>query len=135
MSQSPHVDLIARAAGLMRQRALAASASPWTARDDERGGSIRHSGPSASTLDKVEAQNLGRYVVCGVGAYDLGLPSAEDTAHIVSWHPTVALAVADWLDIGANPYACVDLAPMLAVAQAYLREPALPDTRNPVEHG
>lgn len=30
--------------------------------------------------------------------------------------------VAGWLDVGANPYACVHRAPMLAVAQAYLRK-------------
>lgn len=34
------------------------------------------------------------------------------------WHS----AVADWLDIGANPYACVNLDPMLAVANAYLSD-------------
>lgn len=32
------------------------------------------------------------------------------------WH----LAVADWLDTGANPYACVAREPMFRVADAYL---------------
>lgn len=115
MSSFPHVDLIARAARLMRERAQAASPGPWLV---QQNGSILHSGPSTSSLN----ERLGTYVVASVGAYDLGLPSDADAQYIGSWHPAVALAVADWLDIGANPYACVDSAPMLAVARAYLGE-------------
>lgn len=29
----------------------------------------------------------------------------DDAAHIASWHPAVALAVADWLDLMAEDYA------------------------------
>ncbi len=43
--------------------------------------------------------------------------------HCALWTPAVGLAVADWLDTGANPHAGVDLKPMLAVASAYLGEP------------
>ncbi len=43
--------------------------------------------------------------------------------HCASWPPAVALAVADWLETGSNPHACVDLAPMVAVARAFLGEP------------
>lgn len=114
MTEFPVVDLVARAAALMRQRAEAASAGPW--RTGGPGGGILHSGPTASQLN----ERLGTHVVAGVGAYDLSLPSTADAEHITAWHPLVALAVADWLDIGANKYACVDRAPMAAVARAYL---------------
>ncbi len=72
----------------------------------------------------------------------IGLHGYQSTAeHIASWHPAVALAVADWLDAearkreaiegfdrayGAEPDAGIlaaranDIGPALAVARAYL---------------
>lgn len=52
----------------------------------------------------------------------------EDAEHIASWHPAVALAVADWLDRLAGAYDFTYLTPdsvptmreALAVARAYL---------------
>lgn len=69
------------------------------------------------------------------------IPDLEDAEHIASWHPAVALAVADWLDreadkseqvdafdhaYGLEPDEAIlsararDMAPALAVADAYL---------------
>jgi hypothetical protein len=53
----------------------------------------------------------------------------EDAEHIASWHPAVALAVADWLDKLAD--FCAEakpdpashwIAPALKIARAYLGE-------------
>jgi hypothetical protein len=93
-------DELRRAAALMRQRAEAANTD-----DARRPYSDR-------SVDPVPESQWGELVDNYLGG-DIG-------AHCASWTPTVALAVADWLDIGANPYACVDSAPMLAVARAYI---------------
>lgn len=96
-------ELIGRAALLMRQRALAANT------DDERR-------PYGDTrLDPVPESEWGKLVYNYLGGA-IGV-------HCESLHPAVALAVADWLEIGSNPHACVDLAPMVSVARAYLGEP------------
>jgi hypothetical protein len=48
-------------------------------------------------------------------------PAAGD--YIASWHPLVALAVAEWLDASAGPQGSVtDLCHALAAARAYLGE-------------
>lgn len=96
-------ELIGRAARLMRQRAEAANT------DEAR---RPYGNPR---LDPVPESDWGREV----DGY-LGGPVGE---HCASWTPAVAIAVADWLEIGSNPHACVDLAPMVAVARAYLGEP------------
>ncbi len=96
-------ELIGRAARLMRQRALAANT------DDER----RPYGDKR--LDPVPESDWGKLVYNYLGGA-IG-------EHCESLHPAVALAIADWLEIGSNPHACVDLAPMVAVARAYLGEP------------
>jgi hypothetical protein len=99
----PHVDLIARAAKLMRERAEAANTdSARTPYSDQR-------------IAPVDPSQWG-----GMVDNYLGGPIG---AHCASWTPATALAVASWLDIGANPYACIGLAPMVAVARAYLAEP------------
>lgn len=47
---------------------------------------------------------------------------AGDADGTGGWTTAAALAVADWLDVGANPYACVQHAPMVVVARAFLGE-------------
>lgn len=93
------------AARLMRKRAEAATPSPW----------------KATGNSSIEAPSgfRGR-VVASVGAYESGWPSVADARHIASWHPAVALSIADWLDTGATPNSCVDREPMFRVAHAYL---------------
>jgi hypothetical protein len=43
-------------------------------------------------------------------------------SHCSVWTPAVAVAVAEWLQIGANQYACVDRTPMVKVAREFLGE-------------
>lgn len=100
-------ELLREAAALMRERAEAATgmAHRWVA----LGGSVA----------------VGR-VFCGqvmVAKTDETLGGAPFNAeHIASWHPAVALAVADWLDSAASGY--VEAEPLidaaLVVARAYL---------------
>lgn len=108
---------VREAARLMRERARTATPGPWA----------------------VPVANVFRVVAPGAPHYnppmgmtppypwrivhepDLYAPFAPDAAHIASWHPAVALAVADWLDaaIGATK---VQHDAALAVARAYLGE-------------
>lgn len=74
-------DLLRRAAALMRERAEAAVLSPWQA---------------------VEGASSSWWVECPNTA-DIALDlHGENARHIASWHPAVALAVADWLDSMAS---------------------------------
>lgn len=102
----PNEGLLRRAAALMRERAEAATPGPWSNRR----------GP-------------GEHVV----RHDSGAPLAAtntraDRRHIASWHPLVALAVADWLEAQAySIYVTPDLpsaAAALIAARAYLGEPS-----------
>lgn len=70
-------DILRQAAGLMRERAAAATHGPWGR--DEIG-------------DVWMEEADGQPVLVSRRSTD------DDAAHIASWHPTVALAVADWLD-------------------------------------
>jgi hypothetical protein len=99
----PVPEMIGRAAALMRSRAEHANT------DEARRPY------SDSRCDPVPEEEWGGLVDNYLGG--------EIGRHCMSWTPAVALAVADWLTLGANPYACVDLAPMAAVARAYLGEP------------
>lgn len=71
-------DLLREAAALMRERAEAATPSPWLAdvKDDGRAWVFIY--------DEMDSLSLHGY--------------PNDAEHIASWHPAVALAVADWLD-------------------------------------
>lgn len=72
-------DLLREAAALMRQRAEAATPGPW----ERRWGFpayVSGPGPTVTINDLT------------------GDTEIEDAEHIASWHPAVALAVADWLD-------------------------------------
>jgi hypothetical protein len=97
---------------------------------------------SATTWDgnwRVHADRPGRVIeVKGDGWDDAIVASCIDyggtengghrAPHIASWHPAVALAVADWLDaiadqfepIWQGPHVPKELADALAVARAYL---------------
>ena len=75
------------AAALMRERAEAATRGPWRA-DGTTVGGARH-----------QPVVMGGFDSSG----SLQDPCAPwDAEHIASWHPAVALAVADWLDEAAD---------------------------------
>lgn len=81
------VEEIHEAAALMRKSADAASDGPWTAYFDRR------SAHEALVVD-ADDNDLSGCPDCGTRAeYE-----DADAVHIASWHPNVALAVADWLD-------------------------------------
>lgn len=102
------VELIREAARLIRERAEAATPGPWESLDGGDRLIAWKLDPSGQFDDDWD------YVV------DEPIGNSANAEHIASWHPGVALLVADWLDIGANPYACVDREPMVALARAYL---------------
>lgn len=91
----------------MRSRAEAANEGPWAPETN-------HSGYHQDIWSELGA---GRRFQLGG---DFVPPDAE---HIASWHPAVALAVADWLDsVADRDGTCrsVESEPALAVADAYL---------------
>ena len=100
-------ETLRRAAALMRERAEAAVLSPWEAVE------------GASGHWWVEHPNTADI------ALDL---HGENARHIASWHPAVALAVADWLEAAARDKGADVItagrgdAYPLAVARAYLGE-------------
>lgn len=108
------------AAALMRERAEAAQSGAWEVSREDRG-------------------LMPEWGIYSTDAgHDFALVEDEDSAaHIASWHPAVALAVADWLEATA---ARMDLKhnhgwrgsrQALAVARAYLGETnAIPRTRD-----
>lgn len=108
-------DLLRRAAALMRKRAenvAQVCPPPW----------VDSASPFAS---------FGHSLVDNQGA-ELSSAAPVVLDHLASWHPAVALAVADWLDgfadetevLNSHASDCRPCAPALAVARAYLGEPA-----------
>jgi len=103
-------DILRRAAALMRERAEAAQSGAW----------------------EVSCEDRGLMPEWGIYSTDAGHDFAlvEDegnAAHIASWHPTVALAVADWLDrvirdADDDNYEPQEFDSALSVARAYLGE-------------
>jgi len=69
-------EILRRAAALMRSRAEGATPGPWSYSDEAVWA----------------APGFGQ--ICGMGL-------AGNGVHIASWHPAVALAVADWLEAEA----------------------------------
>lgn len=96
--------VLRQAAALMRSRAEAASSGRWSVAHVDGAGFAVHHG---------EHDTIALYA------------SRPDAEHIASWHPAVALAVADWLertaylreygDVGTSNWEHA-----LAVARAYL---------------
>ena len=78
------------AAALMRKRVRAATGSPWIAFSARRGSDYIH----GVTTDLDVDYGADVFVGC----------SQPDAIHIASWHPAVALAVADWLDATAREF-------------------------------
>ena len=84
-------DVLRRAAALMRERAEGATPGPW-----ERDGGWAFAAPAPESWE---------------GPYLIGetYGTRNDAEHITSWHPAVALAVADLLDAHAETYDGADL--------------------------
>jgi hypothetical protein len=107
-------DVLRRAAALMRERAEAAShhsPSPWTVHEGTFGDPAN--GPTDVRVS--DARRLP-VVIANQCREDW-----ENGEHIASWHPAVALAVADWLETHlAESLHCSPSCPAIAVARAYL---------------
>lgn len=98
-----------RAAYLMRERANAVGEGPWESYP------LPDAGPNRWTMTGV-----------GVAGDDMGHRTETmfrpDAEHIASWHPAVALAVADWLDAEFDhPWGPTFEA--ITVAETYLGQP------------
>lgn len=78
-------EVLRRAAALMRERAEAATPGPWTCFGDHLVWPSEK-GPAAN--DPILAM--------------VGPDHDDSSEHIASWHPAVALAVADWLTYVAD---------------------------------
>lgn len=77
--------IIRRAARLMRECANAATPGPWEY--------------SISPYDgTVDVSNIDQSLSVAMTGTDEGPAAINDAAHIASWDPAVALAVAGWLD-------------------------------------
>jgi hypothetical protein len=84
-----NVDILRRAAALMRDRADAAKPSPWQPDVDD----------GHERIDVVtDARSI---VVCEAINYRSG-DGASTAQHIAGWHPSVAREIADWLDVVAH---------------------------------
>ena len=114
-------ETLRRAAALMRERGEAAGAAPWYA--DARPAEL----PGDATSTYL------RHSVWGTDAYGKGntpyiaeANGRSGAEHIASWHPAVALAVADWLDEAADEFGAqvgsIWISCAQSVARAYLGE-------------
>jgi hypothetical protein len=127
------VEEIRRAAALMRERAQEASGGgSWRYEDGESVGAWtlydEHWNIATLTTYDTESYNYAERMPAArhPGYID---PDANGR-HIASWHPAVALAIADWLDYAADNWGETDprfvgrpgahITPALAVARAYL---------------
>lgn len=101
------VDLLREAAALMRQRGALATQGicpDWTY------SAVRH----IARNTEVECMEHGPN--CAGEQWD----RYNDHAHIASWHPAVAFAVADWLEVEAAGSWNAQSPAAVAVACAYL---------------
>lgn len=79
-------DVLREAARLMRERGNNATLGPWVQQSEPRSAKVRSAGIDAENFDDEIAVTI----------------DAIDAEHIASWHPAVALAVADWLEAEAG---------------------------------
>jgi hypothetical protein len=114
------VELLHEAAAAMRARAQAATPGPWEPYENIH---------AETAAVEVGRGGFGVVALPATGRPDYGKANIE---HVATWHPAVALAVADWLEYEAR---CADRANTnhpghdfgpdvhaLAVARAYLGE-------------
>ena len=102
-------DLMREAAALMRDRAEAATPGGprWETEPDEMHG------PSQAVILPADSDSA------------VAFASADDAEHIASWHPAVALAVADLLDgLASDTPWDFRHDEALAIALAYLGRPS-----------
>jgi hypothetical protein len=119
-------DVLRSAASLMRERALKATPGPWKCADavavNESFGAIMPAGADAGDISTW---------LFATGRREPGAtPYMGDAEHAASWHPLVALAVADWLDRFGDKLYCYGPAEheaALKIARAYLNEGARSD--------
>lgn len=92
-------EVLRKAASLMRERAEAASDGPWLIHQD--GYTQTVTGEGEDWIDLVDPR--GRIILshAHLGDDEETEREVSDVHHIASWHPAVALAVADLLDDGA----------------------------------
>lgn len=121
MTAPTSADLLRRAAAQMRERAQGATAGRWIelgVLDADRG-------------ERWNAVGTERDIEVEVARLEYSPDGSCNTAHIASWHPAVALTVADLLDavaLVADHYPPIEVRPnsvanyALAVARAYLGE-------------
>lgn len=116
------VDLLREAAKTMRERAEAAEPGPWSVHETHG----RDIADEAWSLIRVQAAGAD-VAECAFDEIGASYPALENAEHIASWHPAVALAVADllhvlsWMPSFADP---TDLAVAVKLARAYLgRQP------------
>jgi len=101
---SVDADVLRRAAALMRERAEAATPGPWEQMTNY--GLLSNAANVHTTPDRTTPG----WTACCEGPL-VGGTAADDekrwanAAHIASWHPAVALAVADWLLFEAGRWA------------------------------
>lgn len=128
-------ETLRRAAALMRERAEAATPGPWSAADEHEllGGDaepawcVSRMRPGYESMSPTEGYMYDLAETSINGRHqEFDGPNAE---HIASWHPAVALAVADWLDavawqheFGGNDGGLVLRHAALTVAETYLGE-------------
>lgn len=120
-------ETLRRAAALMRERAEAATPGPWEFRPRRGFQSVSDSPATIGFVD-----TAGYFVMLREGMW----ATENDMSYVASWHPAVALAVADWLDAtaaridagrdpqhgGRRNHSWRGSREALAVARAYLGE-------------
>lgn len=116
-TENTAVEMLRRAAALMRERATKAPPGPWFVTD----GAARYGGLVAAPTDVFPEDD-------GYAGHLIGESmSPANREYVASMHPPVALAVADWLDGVAEAQSFADqrramyVDSALAVARAYLR--------------
>jgi len=82
-------DLLREAAALMRERAEKATTGPWEFRPRRGFESVNDAPATIGFKD-----TSGYFVMLREGTWG----TQGDMGYVASWHPAVALAVADWLD-------------------------------------
>ena len=124
-------ETLRRAAALMRERAEAATPGPWLADVlGSEGYAVREVNGKPQPGSRIPRPV--RVARCG---YEEWGTDKANAAHIASWHPAVALAVAGWLDdtasanervaeLSGEPTSRVLNKHALAVARAYLGDPS-----------